>query len=129
MNAVTIAMGLGYVGGVALTCLCGAWIISKFGARIRFMELKRNLPGVLGTIGGIAALLPALFLGTVVGGNLGGAYGEVVSQSVGLGMAGVPVGLALGIALVTTVVASVGVLLGVVLGKVVNARASRTSAT
>jgi hypothetical protein len=54
VNAVTIAMGLG-----------------------------RNLPGVLGAIGGIAALLPALFLGTV----------------------------------------------GVVLGKVVNALASRTSAT
>ena len=127
-DAVTIAMGLGYVGGVALTCLCGAWIISKFGARIRFTGLKRNLPGALGAFGGIAALLPALFLGTVVGG-LGGAYGEVISQTVGLGMAGVPVGLALGIALVTTVVASAGVLLGAVLGKVVNALASRTSAT
>jgi len=83
-------MGLGYVGGVALTYLCGTWIISKFGARIRFMELKRNLPGVLGAIGGIAALLPALFLGTVVGGHLGGAYGDVISQTVGLGMARSP---------------------------------------
>lgn len=124
-----IAMGLGYVGGVLLTYFFGRWIVSAFGARIAFVEPKRNLPGLLGAVGGLLALLPGLFLGTVVGGNLGGAYGEAMSKAAGLGMLGVPIGLAVGVAIVTTFVACAGVLLGAAVGKVFNVLGWITSAT
>lgn len=119
-----IAISLGYSGGVVLSYFCGRWIVFAIGGRVTLGELKRSFVGLLGIVGGLAALLPALFLGTVVGG-LGGAYGEVVSTVIGLGMAGVPVGLALGICLVTAAVTSGGVLLGAGIGKLLHALISR----
>lgn len=120
-----IAVGLGYLGGILLSYLCGRRIILTIGGRITLRDLRRNFTGLLGVVGGIAALLPALFLGTVVGGNLGGAYGEVISSWVGLGMAGVPIGLVLGICGVTAAVTSVGVLLGAAIGKILYALISK----
>jgi hypothetical protein len=122
-----IAMSLGYSGGVVLSYFCGQWIVFAIGGRVTLGELKRSFVGLLGIVGGLAALLPALFLATVVGG-LGGGYGEVVSMSIGLGMAGVPVGLALGFCLVTAAVTSGGVLLGAGIGKLLQAMLSGSPA-
>lgn len=127
--AMPIAIGLGYSGGVVLSYLCGKWIVIAINGPIAMRELKRNIGALLGIVGGVAALLPGLFLATVGGGTLGGSYGEYVSSSIGLGMAGVPVGLGLGICVVTTVVTSAGVLVGAAIGKVVNALTFRSSAT
>ena len=120
-----IAIGLGYIGGVLLSYLCGRWIVFAMSGRITLQELRRSLVGFLGIVGGMATLLPALFLGTVVGGNLGGGYGEVVSASMGFGMAGVPVGLALGICLVTSALTSGGVLLGAGIGMLLHVLISK----
>ena len=120
-----IAMAVGYIGGVALSYFCGRAIVFRVGARTAFRDLKSSLIGIMGVAGGLIALLPALFLATVVGGNLGGAYGEVIFSSLGFGMAGVPLGLALGLCLVTTVVTSAGVLLGAAIGKLLNALISK----
>jgi len=120
-----IAMSLGYSCGVVLSYFCGRWIVFAIGGRVTLAELMRSFVGLLGIVGGLAALLPALFLGTVVGGNLGGAYGEVISTAIGLGMVGVPVGLALGICLVTAAVTSGGVLLGAGIGKLLHALISK----
>ena len=120
MDAILIAMSLGYGSGVVLSYFCGRWIVFAIGGRVTLAELMRSFVGLLGIVGGLAALLPALFLGTVVGG-LGGAYGEVISTAIGLGMAGVPVGLAFGICLVTAAVTSGGVLLGAGIGKLLQA--------
>ena len=110
-----IAMAVGYAGGIVLTYICGCAIVARLGGRMTF----GNVIGALGMAGGVAALLPALFLSTVVGG-LGGAYGEVASSSLGLGNVGVPIGLALGLATVTALVASCGVLVGAALGKLIH---------
>ena len=112
-----IAVALGYLGGIALTCFLGRALVIRFGGRIAF----GNNIGMLGVAGGMVALVPAFFLGTVVGGNLGGAYGEAISSSLGLGSAGVPIGLALGLIIVTTLVASCGVLIGAGIGRLLNA--------
>ena len=112
-----IAIALGYVGGIALTYLCGRAVVVRFGGRIAF----RDKIGMLGVAGGMLALGPALFFATVVGGNLGGAYGETVSAFLGLGSVGVPIGLGLGLIAVTTVVATCGVILGAGIGRLINA--------
>ena len=60
----------------------------------------------------IISILPAIFLGTVIGGSLEGAYGEHISQILGLGSIGVPIGIAIGLmltmSLVMVLIASLG---------------------
>jgi hypothetical protein len=118
-------MGVGYLGGILFAYYGGRWIIGVFAGRFTFAALSRNLLGLFGAAGGLLALLPAVFLGTVVG-SLGGAYGEVIFQAAGVGMVGVPIGLALSIAVVIGLVACGGVLLGIAIGVLFNVARSAT---
>ena len=124
-SVMPIAIALGYGGGVVLSYYCGRWIVSAFTGSLGGQYVRRNLARLIGIVCGLAAM-PAIYLGTVVGGNFGGAYGEVIGVSVGFGMAGVPVGLALGIAFVMTLVTSGGVFVGVVIGRLLNTATDKT---
>ena len=102
-----LAMVVGYSAGVL-----GGYLLSR---RITFW-LSRGCPKPrlvqwFGVVGGLAAVLPAFFLSTVLA-TLGGGYGEAATQAVGLGSSGIPLGLAGGLALVMATVLGVGTLAG-----------------
>ncbi len=69
-----------------------------------------------GSVFGLFALLPALFLATVVGGNFGGGYGGILSEAIGLGELGIPIGLAMGLVIVTVVTVTTILIIGAGLG-------------
>ena len=123
-NPVTLAIGLGYFAGVAGGYGCARAIVVALCGLPSPLDPDRNRARLLGTAGGLAAIPPAVYLGTVAGGNLGAAYGEAISQALGLGTGGVLFGLAFGIAAVTAAVISIGALVGSLIGKTLLARKS-----
>ena len=60
----------------------------------------------------ILSALPAIFIGTVVGGSLGGAYGEHITQTIGLGSIGVPIGITIGLTVTISLILVLGASLG-----------------
>jgi hypothetical protein len=118
--AMVVAMAVGYLGGFAFSYFLARWLLYR-----TVIKVAR----ITGVVFGALAIIPALFVGTIVGGNFGGSYGEVVSQSFGQGMLGVPIGLAIGIfsTIVSIMFLSTGG--GVLLGKFINALFIKQTAT
>jgi hypothetical protein len=113
-NVVILAVGIGIVAGVFAGFLLSKAIV----LRLSEPSSSPRIVIAFAAAGGLAILLPALFLSFVVGGNLGGGWGAVASENMGIGSVGVPFGLAAGIAIVLCVSLTVGTLLGSLLGKV-----------
>ncbi len=89
-------MGLGYIGGVI-----GSVYITKKLFKARVSNNKIYYFTLLSLIVGA---FPAIFFGTVVGGNMGGAYAAHITELLGYGSVGAPVGIAIGVFLVISLV-------------------------
>lgn len=105
-SAVVLAMVVGYSVGVL-----GGYLVSR---RIT-LWLSHDCPKPrvvqgFGVVGGLAAVLAACFLSTVLA-TLGAGYGEAASQAVGLGSSGTPLGLGAGLALAMATVLAAGTFL------------------
>lgn len=91
-----ICLGLGYIGGVVIS----VYLVSKF-----FKSRSINNIIYYFTLGSLlAGAFPAIFLGTVIGGNLGGAWAAYITESLGYGSVGAPVGIAIGVFIVIPIV-------------------------
>ena len=124
-----IAIGAGYLGGVLLAVYISRQLIRSVSSGVSARAEHKKWIFILGAIFGAVALIPAIFLATVFGGNLGGSYGGIVSETIGMGEAGIPIGLATGLILVTTVTVTVATAIGAGLGSLVSIILGREPAT
>lgn len=87
--AMLLAMIVGYGGG----------LLAGYGAVKKMLEMKAITPVVRRVIVvlGVLSVIPAIFIGTVIGGTFGGGIGESASMALGFGSAGVPLGLGIGL--------------------------------
>ena len=115
--AMFISVGLGYIGGVLAVFFVAGRIVAAALRDGPFDPAQRRIVVRMAAAGGFVALLPALFLGAVVGGTFGGAYGEVISRSIGAGNAGVVPGIAVGMFAVVALVMCVAVGIGAYFGR------------
>ena len=122
---VLFAIIAGYSAGVL-----GGYLLSK--AVIRWLSrgtTRPRLVALLGSVGGLTALIPAFFLSTFVEGTLGGGSGEAASQVLGLGSWNVPVGLGLALTLILALITAVGALVGAVIARLIAPRPSSHTVT
>ena len=120
--AMFVSVGIGYIGGLVVALLLGRRIVASALRSRAVGTVQRRTVARWATGGGLIALLPALFLGTVVGGTFGGAYGEVLSNSIGAGSAGVVPGIALGMLAVVALTICCAVAVGAYVGRIVGQR-------
>lgn len=126
---IAIAIGTGYFGGVFLAFYLSKLLLHGITINFAVNERQKQLIRGIGIALGVVALVPAIFLATVVGGNLGGSYGGIMSESIGLGEVGIPVGLATGLVLVIAVTVTAILFVGACLGLLVARVFYRGSAT
>jgi hypothetical protein len=122
---VLVAIIAGYSAGVV-----GGYLLSK--AIIRWLSRSSTKPrfvALLGSVGGLTALIPAFFLSTFVEGTLGGGSGEAATQVFGLGSWNVPIGLGLALTLILALITGAGALVGAVIARLIPSRPSSKAAT
>jgi len=115
---VLVAIIVGYSAGVL-----GGYLLSK--AVIRWLSrgtTRPRLVALLGSVGGLTALIPAFFLSTFVEGTLGAGLGEAATQVLGLGLWNVPIGLALALTLILALITAGGALVGAVIARLIASR-------
>jgi hypothetical protein len=107
-----IAMLLAFIVGYAGGLIAGYRTHKKILGREANTSVTRKIVNVFGVL----SVVPALMVGTVIGGTLGGGIGESASMALGLGSAGVPLGLGVGLFVVISativIFGAVGVLVG-----------------
>jgi hypothetical protein len=77
-----LAIGVGYVGAVLLSYFLGRRLLALVATFQSPTKAGTNVTRAVGTLGGIIALAPALYLATVIGGTLGGGFGERATEGI-----------------------------------------------
>ena len=117
--AMIIAFIAGYAGG-----LLAGYVVHK---KILRLMLNGSLTRKIVILFGLISVVPALFLGTVIGGTYGGGVGEAASISLGYGSAGVPVGLGIGLFVVILLTIAVFSITGMLIGGVISRGCNRNA--
>jgi hypothetical protein len=114
VNASSLALTLlGYISGTA-----GGYVLSRrIVRRITSNSFQPRLIVWLGVVGGLVALLPAVFLAMVVGASAGGGIGAAMDETFALKSAGAQIGFPIGVAVVFAVVLAMGVAAGASVGR------------
>ncbi len=110
--AMLLAFMVGYAGGIT-----AGYMVSR-----KLLNRKTSAPltRTVGQVFGVVSIVPALMLGTVIGGNLGGGVGESASVALGYGDTGVPIGLGIGLFAFISLTMVAFTITGMVVGGVIS---------
>ena len=114
--ATFVMVALAYMGGVSAAFVLGRRILAAMTRRRAANPDHRRSIARMALAGGLVALLPALLLGTVVGGTLGSLYGVSASAATAFGTTAAILGIGLGVFAVVAVIMSAAVALGAWIG-------------
>ena len=117
--AMLFAFVLGYAGGLTAGYVAARKLI-KNNANSQFSKK-------VGKVFVMLSVVPAIFLGTVIGGTLGGGAGESVSSQLGYGEIGVPIGLGLGLFIVISLTIIAITVTGILLGGALSGQRRRNA--
>ena len=113
-----VSAGIGYIAGLVMAFVAAKYIMAFVILRSGELDAAQRRTIIKAAAGGgFVGILPALLLGSVVGGTLGRVYGEAASRAIGLGSAGIVPGIALGMFVVVMAVMCIAIALGAYLGR------------
>lgn len=86
-----IANGAGYLGGLLFAIYFSKRLLIIATDKLTDDRVHKNWTKILGAGFAATALIPAIFLATVIGGNSGGGLGGMVNETIGLSKIGIPI--------------------------------------